>query len=106
MRQKKIFHNFAKYTTFPICLTLLSWFTFTLIDKGVALNNALTFSTTLLFILLLLLEKIIPYQEKWNVDTERGNDIFHTFFGTVLGAFVGLASLILSLVTLWLVLHK
>jgi hypothetical protein len=31
---------------------------------------------------------------------------FWNTLGTVLGAFVGLASLILSLVTLWLVLHK
>jgi hypothetical protein len=31
---------------------------------------------------------------------------FWNTLGTVLGAFVGLASLILSLVTLWLVLNK
>ena len=31
---------------------------------------------------------------------------FWNTLGTVLGAFVGLASLILSLVTLWFVLHK
>jgi len=43
----------------------------------------------IVFVIMYTLERIIPYQEKWNNDPEVFKDIFHNFFGTYLGAAIG-----------------
>jgi sterol desaturase/sphingolipid hydroxylase (fatty acid hydroxylase superfamily) len=96
MKKQLLIQDLARYTAFPILMVGLSYLSFYLINQGMLLNNAVVISTTLLFFILLFLEKLIPYQLKWNKDSETLNDIFHTFFGTVLGAYIGNTLLMLT----------
>ncbi|MCA9582893.1 MAG: sterol desaturase family protein, partial [Myxococcales bacterium] len=46
--------------------------------------------SSITFLVLLALERFVPYQQKWNQsDGQLGHDIGHMFFGTYLGATIG-----------------
>lgn len=82
--------NIIKYLGFPIILFLTTYPTIKAIEAGYHKTFILYVMSLAVLLVMLAVERIIPYQEKWNkLDSEVKNDLFHMVFGTGLGALLG-----------------
>jgi len=92
------------YLVFPLLMTGGIGLTYALIGQGLSEMAAFSIVSLGFFLLVFLLEKVIPHRPEWNLsDGQEMHDLGHTFFGTALGAGAGeaLTQLIFVSLGLW-----